>query len=69
MSGTITTGSGATACTLTLAQVNGTAPTCLVTARSGTAPVYNTTDNGTTATLALTTAAASAKYDYWCPVH
>jgi hypothetical protein len=69
MAGTITTGSAATACTLTLGIATGTAPTCLVTARSGTAPAYSTTDNGTTATLALTTAAAAAVYDYWCPVH
>ena len=69
LAGTITTGSGATACTLTLAQSNSVAPTCLVTARSGTAPVYSTTDNGTTATLVLSTAAAAATYDYWCPVH
>lgn len=69
MAGTITTGSGATACILTFGTATGTAPTCLVTARSGTAPVYATSDNGTTATLALSTAAASSTYDYWCPVH
>lgn len=69
MAGTITTGTGATACTLTFAQHPSIVPTCLVTAESGTAPPYSTADNGTTATLILSTAAASAKYDYWCPVH
>ena len=69
MSGTITTGSGATGCALTFLKFNGHAPTCLVTARSGTAPAYTTTDNGSNATLVLSTAAASATYDYWCPTH
>lgn len=69
LGGTITTGSSATACTLTLGQSTGTAPTCIVVARSGTQPTYTTADNGTTATLQLTSAAASSTYDYWCPVH
>ena len=69
LAGTITTGSGATSCTLNLSYANSNAPTCLVTSRSGMQPAYTTTDNGTAATLQLTTAAASTKYDYFCPVH
>lgn len=60
--GTITTGSAATACTYTFATARSAAPTCIVTARSGTQPVYDTT----TSTLILSTAAASAVYDYFC---
>lgn len=69
LAGTITTGSGATGCILNLSMADSNPPTCVVTSRSGTQPVYTTTDNGTTATLQLTTAAASTKYDYFCPVH
>jgi hypothetical protein len=60
--GTVTTGSGATACTLTFATAKANAPTCIVSARSGTPPVYTTS----TAALTLSTAAASATYDYFC---
>lgn len=60
--GTVTTGTGATACTITFATTKANAPTCIVTARSGTPPVYTTS----TAALTLTTAAASAGYDYFC---
>lgn len=69
MSGTINTGSGATACTMTFSQPSGNVPVCLVAARSGTPPVYTTAYSAGTATLTLTTAAASSLYDYWCPVH
>lgn len=60
--GTVTTGTGATACTLTFATAKANAPTCIVSARSGTPPVYTTS----TAALTLSTAAASATYDYFC---
>ena len=60
--GTITTGTGATACTLTFGTARSAAPTCIVTARSGTAPAYTTS----TTALTLSTAAASATYDYFC---
>lgn len=70
MAGTITTGTGTfSTCTLTLALANGRAPTCLVIARSGTQAAYTTTDNGTIATLAITTAATGVLYDYMCPRH
>lgn len=69
MQGTITTGTGATACTLQIAQVTGTPARCVVSARAGTQPAYSTDDNGTNAHLVLSTAAASAIYDYFCPVH
>ena len=60
--GTFTTGTAATACTLTFATARSAAPTCIVTARSGTAPAYTTS----TTALTLSTAAASATYDYFC---
>jgi len=60
--GTVTTGTSATACTLTFATAKANAPSCIVTARSGTPPVYTTS----TSALTLSTAAASATYDYFC---
>jgi hypothetical protein len=62
LNGTITTGTGATACTLTFTTAKSAAPACIVTARSGTPPAYTTS----TAALTLSTAAASATYDYMC---
>lgn len=60
--GFVTTGSGATACTITFNAAHLTGNSCVVTARSGTQPVYTLS----TTVLALTTAAASSTYDYWC---
>ena len=60
--GTITTGTGATACTATFTTAKTNAPTCIVTARSGIAPAYTTS----TTALTLSTVAASATYDYFC---
>lgn len=60
--GTFTTGTGATACTVTFDLDFGAAPSCVVTARSGTQPAYSTAFDA----LTLSTAAASAIYDYVC---
>jgi hypothetical protein len=62
LNGTITTGSGATACTLTFSTAKSVAPSCVVTGRSGTAPAYATS----TGALTLSRATALAIYDYYC---
>lgn len=69
LGGAFQTGTGATACTVTFpGYANSNAPACLV-MTSGGVPPFTTADNGTTATLTLTTAAASTVYDYVCIVH
>lgn len=63
---TITTGTGATACTITFGDGGYTnAPTCVVSAQSGTQPAYTVS----TTALTMSTAAASAVYDVLCRGH
>lgn len=64
-SGYVTTGTGATACTLTWNQGHALRG-CVLTARSGTQPVY--TPSNTTLVLGAGTT-ASATYDYYCEDH
>jgi hypothetical protein len=68
--GSFTTGSATTTCTLTINHANNSlAPICVIVSPAGSVPVYNTTDNGSTATYVLTTAVASTKYNWICGMH
>jgi hypothetical protein len=63
---TLTTGTGATACTITFGDGGYTnMPTCVVSAQSGTQPVYTVS----TTALTMSTAAASAVYHVFCGGH
>lgn len=60
---TVTTGTGATACTITFGNSGfTTTPTCSVTAQDGTARAYTVS----TTAVSLTAASASASYDVIC---
>lgn len=58
----LVTGTGATACTVTFNTAFSNAAVCVISARSGTDPVYSTS----TTALTLSTAVASTTYDVIC---
>lgn len=63
LNGTITTGTGSlTSCTFNFSVTHSAAPSCVITARSGTAPAYAVS----TTNFVITTAATGATFDYHC---
>lgn len=70
MAGSITTGTGATACTLQTNLAKSAPALCIIVAvDGGTPPTYTTDDNGSNSHINLTTARATTTYNYWCPRH
>lgn len=63
--GTVTTGTSATACTITFTTAFGATPTCVVTPQGSARPTYTVS----TTAITLSGAAASAKYDFLCVDH
>jgi hypothetical protein len=62
LNGTITAGTTLSSCVLTFTTGKSAAPTCVVTARSGTPAAYTTS----TTALTITTSTNGAIFDYMC---